>query len=199
MTSIFRVKGEEFDYIILPGCTEGNLPCKRFTENPTFDTAGIVTVPPPSGDLDNERRLFYVAITRAKKSVLISTSVSPMLGQQGASHIMPGSRFLEELQHDATKEVMHELQRCACTRFNDLTSLSAVAMKHAANEQIVYSLLDGYLARNNLALAEDIQKRIRATPKIPFQYKHQYDSDGITSQAKQRQPLLLTEPDPWDE
>lgn len=67
MTTIFKVKGEEFDYVVIPGCTEGNMPCLHYSGNPIYDTAGIVAEPVPSDALENERRLFYVGVTPRKE------------------------------------------------------------------------------------------------------------------------------------
>lgn len=78
------------------------------------------------------------------------------------------------MQQPATNDVMGELQRTAIVGFKDLSRLSAVAMKHASNEQIMRSLLDGYLASKDVQLAPHVRSRIDATPKDPFGYKHQY-------------------------
>jgi DNA helicase-2/ATP-dependent DNA helicase PcrA len=51
-------KGLEFDYVFLPGIEEDILPHKK-----TIDQ---------NEDLSEERRLFYVAITRAKKRLVMS-------------------------------------------------------------------------------------------------------------------------------
>ena len=50
--------------------------------------------------LESERRLFYVALTRARKGVLIGTSQNP-------------SRFLEEIQLDDTDAVMDAVTHLA--------------------------------------------------------------------------------------
>lgn len=84
-TTIFRTKGLEYDYVLLPDCDEGMLPYLKGEATSIYDTAGLVQERQMSTTLENERRLFYVALTRARKGVLIATAVEP-------------SRFLAEMQ-----------------------------------------------------------------------------------------------------
>lgn len=55
--TVHQAKGLEFDYVLLAGLEEGRFPNYRSIE---------------SGNLDEEKRLFYVAITRAKKKLYLS-------------------------------------------------------------------------------------------------------------------------------
>ena len=75
MTTIHRTKGLEFDYVLVPNCDEGFMPTYA-SESDVFqmayDTSGRVKQIKTSVMMDNERRLFYVAITRARKGVIIS-------------------------------------------------------------------------------------------------------------------------------
>ena len=83
-TSIFRTKGLEFDYVILPQCNENALPYLKGERITIHDNEGHNEDTPLTDVLESERRLFYVAITRARKGVLIGTSAEP-------------SRFIQEL------------------------------------------------------------------------------------------------------
>jgi superfamily I DNA/RNA helicase len=58
MTTIFQEKGCECDYVIIPRCEEGYLPCLRESQSLVFDTAGLVREPEASPRIENERRLF---------------------------------------------------------------------------------------------------------------------------------------------
>jgi DNA helicase-2/ATP-dependent DNA helicase PcrA len=69
LLTLHRAKGLEFDAVYLPFVEEGELPIRR-------------------GDVDEERRLFYVGLTRAKRHLVVTWSGKP-------------SRFLRELGSDA--------------------------------------------------------------------------------------------------
>jgi DNA helicase II / ATP-dependent DNA helicase PcrA len=84
-TTIFRTKGLEFDYVFLPECNENALPYLKGERIAIYDTQGRFLEDPLSSKLESERRLFYVAITRARKGVFISAGREP-------------SRFLTEIQ-----------------------------------------------------------------------------------------------------
>ncbi|MAW33579.1 MAG: DNA helicase II, partial [Proteobacteria bacterium] len=81
LMTVHAAKGLEFDTVFLTGLEEGLFP----HENSLNDTSG----------LEEERRLMYVAITRAKKTLFISHAQSRMLHGQTRWN-MP-SRFLEEI------------------------------------------------------------------------------------------------------
>lgn len=61
VSTIHRAKGLEWDEVIIPSCIHGNLP-----SIPQDD-------PEPDGPHEEERRLFYVALTRAKKKCMMVT------------------------------------------------------------------------------------------------------------------------------
>ena len=79
-------KGLEFDTVFLPGWEEGLFPHTR-----ALDESG-------HAGLEEERRLAYVGITRARKSVRISFAANRRLFNQWVSAIP--SRFIDELPPD---------------------------------------------------------------------------------------------------
>ncbi len=69
LTTIHGAKGLEFDHVFVVGLEEGLMPHKRSTEEHATDAPAIDGR--PIDELAQERRLFYVAITRAKKHLYL--------------------------------------------------------------------------------------------------------------------------------
>jgi DNA helicase-2/ATP-dependent DNA helicase PcrA len=86
LMTLHGAKGLEFDIVFLPGWEEGLFPSQR-----SMDENGL------SG-LEEERRLAYVGLTRAKKRAFISYAANRRLHGQWQS-AMP-SRFVDELPAD---------------------------------------------------------------------------------------------------
>ena len=84
LMTMHAVKGLEFDVVFIVGMEEGIFP----HANSSFDKQ----------DLEEERRLCYVAITRAKKELYIVNAKRRML--YGKDSINPPSRFINEIDSD---------------------------------------------------------------------------------------------------
>ncbi|MGB0409863.1 MAG: ATP-dependent helicase [Opitutales bacterium] len=94
LTTIHQAKGLEFPVVFVIGLADGTFPLKR-----TID----------EGDLEEERRLFYVAVTRAMEELYLTY---PMLNQQGNQVMrLNPSRFVREV--DPSR---YETLRAAPTR-----------------------------------------------------------------------------------
>ena len=87
LMTVHSSKGLEFDAVFITGMEEGLFP----HENSMNDREG----------LEEERRLMYVAITRARKRLYLSHSQSRML--HGQTRFNMKSRFFEELPEAALK------------------------------------------------------------------------------------------------
>ena len=90
-------KGLEFDHVVLIGCEEGYLPHARTQVDKATDAAAsdLARELGIQSDVEEERRLFYVGITRAREHLTISRcEARPMRGKA-----MPrtASRFLLEI------------------------------------------------------------------------------------------------------
>ena len=81
--TMHAAKGLEFDHVFLPGWEEGVFPSQR-----AIDEGGLAS-------LEEERRLAYVAITRAKRRCTIFHAANRRIYGQWTSSIP--SRFIEEL------------------------------------------------------------------------------------------------------
>ena len=95
LTSVHQAKGLEWSRVVVIGLSEGRFPSYR----------SAVT---PEG-LEEERRLFYVAVTRAKNEVAL---VYPMLARDryGVDVILEPSRFVKELPPETYERWTVELQ-----------------------------------------------------------------------------------------
>jgi superfamily I DNA/RNA helicase len=131
-TTIFRTKGLEFDYVVIPQCDENMLPYLKGERIDVYDTKGVIRESQMSSALENERRLFYVAITRARKGVLIGTSNIP-------------SRFLEEIQRSQTESLMETVQELACGNMSARQALLNAAEMGRIPNVALPNLLHGYL------------------------------------------------------
>ena len=89
LMTMHAAKGLEFDYVFIVGLEEGIFPSEmsRYSDD----------------DLEEERRLCYVGITRAKKELYLSSAASRMLFGQTKRN--KPSRFLEEIEPEL---VQHE-------------------------------------------------------------------------------------------
>ena len=85
LRSIHRAKGAEWPVVIVPGCTEGALPLDA-------DDGG-------DRDLEEERRLFYVAATRPREHLYLATDGT---GDR--------SRFLDEAAVDTHLETVRDVK-----------------------------------------------------------------------------------------
>ncbi len=91
--TIHAAKGLEFDHVMLPGWSDGVFPSARILrELKNADTEIEATA---RADLEEERRLAYVAITRGRKSVAL-TSVERFQEETD----LPPSRFIGEISTD---------------------------------------------------------------------------------------------------
>lgn len=99
LMTIHASKGLEFPVVFIAGCEEGLIPHARSVED-------------NAGDVEEERRLFYVAITRARDKLLLTSC----LKRRHAMQIVEcePSRFLDEIPanlveyHEPPKELDEE-------------------------------------------------------------------------------------------
>ena len=85
LMTVHSAKGLEFPYVFVAGMEENLFP----SLNKMMREEGL------QKELEEERRLFYVAVTRAKKAVVLSYSVTRM--RNGKHESNPPSRFIKEI------------------------------------------------------------------------------------------------------
>ena len=144
MTSIFKTKGLEYDYVVIPNCTERYMPCSLTSFNQIYDKAHQVSAPPESAPIDSERRLFYVALTRARKGVYIGAGSRTSKDFRGNSP-PSSSRFLNELALEPTVEIMSAMQGCISDNPNAESDLVASIARNSRTKSILGNLVSHYL------------------------------------------------------
>jgi DNA helicase-2/ATP-dependent DNA helicase PcrA len=87
--TIHSAKGLEFEHVILAGAEEGIFPHSRTL----FE----------SDQLEEERRLFYVAMTRAKKKLIITRAKERYTFGTYSSNI--ASRFVSEIPEEYREDI----------------------------------------------------------------------------------------------
>lgn len=94
-----RSKGLEFEIVYVIGCTDGHW---GNTKNRNHFHLPIVEKLEEQGENEDERRLFYVALTRAKHEVLLTYA-----REAGGKHQLP-SQFIEEIDREFMDEITPE-------------------------------------------------------------------------------------------
>lgn len=82
LSTIHQAKGLEWSYVFLIWCADGMIPLQRALKE--------------AGGEEEERRLFYVAVTRAKDQLYLSSPVIDYTRSAGALTLSP-SRFIREI------------------------------------------------------------------------------------------------------
>ena len=101
MMTVHAAKGLEFDYVFLIGMEENLFPHSRSIES--------------NDELEEERRLCYVAVTRAKKKLYITSCNTRML--YGLDNHNSKSRFINEISED----YLDDIKICGNTKKSTIT------------------------------------------------------------------------------
>ncbi len=89
LTTVHQAKGLEYDVVFVIGLADGQFPGRRSIE---------------AGDVEEERRLFYVAVTRARNELYLSYPKIASRPGPGGMMLTP-SRFLQELSPDLYQQL----------------------------------------------------------------------------------------------
>lgn len=99
LITLHSAKGLEFPVVFIGGAEEGLLPIYRAVESEAFDESAM----------EEERRLFYVGITRAQKLLYITFAQSRMT--HGQYRVGTISRFVEPIPAESMRRVTREAQK----------------------------------------------------------------------------------------
>lgn len=125
IATVHGAKGLEFDNVYIVGCEEKIFPISRND----------------SEDIEEERRLMYVAITRAKKNLVLTSSSSRYL--YGRREYSVKSRFLYELDIVADRQI-----NSSQTSYNNYNIFNSYSKNNKLNNYNNYNKTGGNM--NNL-------------------------------------------------
>jgi DNA helicase II / ATP-dependent DNA helicase PcrA len=126
LLTLHRAKGLEFEAVHMPRLEEGELPNRR-------------------ADLDDERRLLYVGLTRAKRHLLVTWDGKP-------------SRFLKELGVESSNQVARNLVADAPPGFD--------ALREWRLERAKADEVPAYVVFHNATLVEIAERKPRTLAEL---------------------------------
>jgi len=129
LLTLHRAKGLEWEAVFLPRVEEGELPVRR-------------------GDVAEERRLFYVGLTRAKRHLLVTWEGKP-------------SRFLDELGMRAAAPPVPKRERQALEQTPAVQALREWRLARARADEV-----PAYVVFNDRTLAELVARTPRTLAEL---------------------------------
>jgi superfamily I DNA/RNA helicase len=101
LMTIHGAKGLEFPVVFITGMEEGIFPCRLHGDEKKDDAAIGATA-----SIQEERRLFYVGMTRARNSLILTSSVTrPIFGSYQSR---PVSRFVNEIPESLYEQIKQD-------------------------------------------------------------------------------------------
>ena len=111
LSTLHGAKGLEFDVVFLIGCVEGQLPHSRTTDPKVTEVV--------VADVEEERRLFYVGVTRARERLYLTRPRKRSL--RGRVVELHPSRFLEGLPDEHLER--YEREEKKELQFNEIAEM----------------------------------------------------------------------------
>lgn len=173
LTTIYKVKGLEFQHVFIPQCEEGFMPCMREDDGDVYDTEEIIPWMERSSRIDSERRLYYVGITRAKENVYLGFS-GDRPGRSGATRV---SRFIEESDIDVTQEVFSAFQKLITGKDSAGDKFFRLLENLSPGRRILEPLTSEYskMVGGN-GFGDQLRRHLRLQPGGDFTYSMDYDA-----------------------
>ena len=176
LLTIHSAKGLEFDTVFIVGLNDGLFPLSR-----------AINSPDPN-DLEEERRLMYVAITRAKNKLFLSRSkVKFNYESKKTEYTMP-SRFLPEMFDDFKQKSSAVLKSNINENGFD-SYLSQRARKQSLDEKMSSHAnivnVSGNINNNQSSAYESVSQAVKANDYSKFKkgtrVRHAHFGDGIVT------------------
>ena len=135
LATIHAIKGLEAEMVFVIGCTQNNFPC-RGTEHPVVEMVKLEEYDKE----EEEKRLFYVAMSRAKRILYLS-----YFGSKHTSYITPAMRgFLDKSEQENFLKSMN-MPLAAVTRSYEAAEVfkanpASSALKNSASAELITTL-----------------------------------------------------------
>ncbi|HEY1064006.1 MAG TPA: ATP-dependent DNA helicase, partial [Candidatus Saccharimonadales bacterium] len=121
--SVHRAKGLEWDTVYIVDCTEGSFPLQRRGSSLTVPDELKAVTSRADEHMAEERRLMYVAVTRARRELTLTYA-----DRHGAGAPRRPSRFLEELLTALPDEAETDASETGLERFAPRTPVATVPL-----------------------------------------------------------------------
>jgi DNA helicase-2/ATP-dependent DNA helicase PcrA len=141
LMTLHAAKGLEFDTVFLTGMEEGILPHLRSLDDPE--------------SLEEERRLCYVGITRAKRNLYLT--VADFRSQWGSSSFNLASRFIDEIPQNVKKDIdLTSIKRGKF--FSDSSKVSRIkTQRWESSDQLDF---ENYVSNNSKEFIDNEYKKL---------------------------------------
>ena len=156
LITLHQAKGLEFPVVFIVGMEEGILPHIKSIEN---------------GDpleLEEERRLFYVGMTRAKEKLYLSRA--SLRGFYGSSEPTLPSRFIGDIPAELIEDMSHksaELMKLRSLRDKNVNNQLGVPMRNATTPNDLHSKQRITKRPYQQPISKDIDEKTQSTPTEP--------------------------------
>lgn len=149
VSTVHASKGLEFDYVFIVGAEEGSFPLSRSLES--------------DDELEEERRLMYVAVTRARKKLYITRAKSRFL--YGKRNYTMESRFLKEM--DLSKPEPRKFSEYGGGEYSGYKSFgSAPYQSSSATEKFKPATFDSYMNHIKTEPKSDSKSDDKVSPEM---------------------------------
>jgi DNA helicase-2/ATP-dependent DNA helicase PcrA len=175
LMTLHTAKGLEFPLVTIVGMEEGLLPHSRSVESPS--------------DLEEERRLVYVGMTRAREELCLTSACVRRVF--GAETVVDPSRFLDEIPSELVEELRPSVGRArdsqaALDGVDDEPAPRKRAAKGALDFQ---AIMEKGMARRELTYEYDEAPDYRPGARV---YHPRYGEGKILSREGEGDNLKLT-------
>jgi len=138
ISTVHASKGLEFDYVFIIGLEEGKFPLSRAMDSPD--------------ELEEERRLMYVAVTRARKKLYVTRAKSRFM--YGSRENQVASRFVSEMGISIQKQALRSFSDNSFSEYSshgygNNYGYEGKSYNKASNFTNSYSTYDDYAKKLN--------------------------------------------------